>query len=159
MVGFCQELVLNRNMHVCLLVCSEKYMITDSLILHMQCYSESVTLCYDVLLRTLTSSNPQIIGTIPAALSITHILFFLHKVCMIVMFVIRCRACVMESSHFSDEKTILFKDSLQEWSEEGRVHQAASLPVAQHSSKGEPTDLLLCKQFCHCDNYIAFLGR
>ena len=45
----------------------------------------------------------------------------------------------MESSHFSDEKTILFEDSLQEWREEGRVHQAASLPVAQHSSKGEPT--------------------
>ena len=135
-------------------------MITDSLILHIQCYTESVTLCYDVLLRTLTSSNSQIIGTLPAALSITHIsLLYTCNACMSVMFIIRCRACVMESSHFSDEKTILFKDSLQEWSEEGRVHQAASLPVAQHSSKGEPTDLLLCKQFCHCDNYIAFLGR
>ena len=44
----------------------------------------------------------------------------------------------MESSHFSDEKTILFEDSLQEWSEEGRVHQTTSLLVAQHSSKGEP---------------------
>ena len=61
-----------------------------------------------------------------------------HKVCMSVVFIIRCRACVVESSYFSDEKTILFEDSLQEWSEEGRVHQAASLPVAQHSSKGEP---------------------
>ena len=44
----------------------------------------------------------------------------------------------MESSHFDDEKTILFEDSLQEWRQEERVHQAASLPVAQHSSKGEP---------------------
>ena len=58
--------------------------------------------------------------------------------CMSVVFVVRCRACVMENSHFSDEKTILFEDSLQEWREEGRVHQTASLPVAQHSSKGEP---------------------
>ena len=56
---------------------------------------------------------------------------------MSVVFIVRCRACVMESNHFSDEKTILFEDILQEWREEGRVHQAASLPVAQHSSKSE----------------------
>ena len=67
----------------------------------MQCYTEYVTLCYDVLLRTLNSSNQEIIGTLPAALSITHTyLFSLRKVCLSVVFVIRCRACVMESSHF-----------------------------------------------------------
>ena len=33
-----------------------------------QCYTESITLCYDVLLRTLTSTNPHIIGMLLAAL-------------------------------------------------------------------------------------------
>ena len=115
----------NDHLQVCLLVCSENdhWLSLHSATLNL---SHFVMMCSCELWPPAT--HRLLVHYLQHSLVLYHTymyLFLVHSIniqtqslheCACMVFIIRCRACVVESSHFSDEKTILFEDSLQEWS-------------------------------------------